>query len=56
MEQSNGCLSVELKTEMHDFSFLARALLENRLAITELREEEANLETAFLRLTKGIVQ
>lgn len=58
VEQSNGNgrLSVELKTEMHDFSFLARALLENRLAITELREEEANLETAFLRLTKGIVQ
>ncbi len=56
VEQNNGCLSVELKTEMHDFSFLARALLENRLAITELREEEANLETAFLRLTKGIVQ
>jgi ABC-2 type transport system ATP-binding protein len=56
VETNNGQLSIELKTEIHDFSFLARALIEHRLAITELREEEVNLETAFLRLTKGIVQ
>ncbi len=56
VQVSNGKLSVELAGEVHDFSFLARALIENRLAITELKEEEVNLETAFLRLTKGIVQ
>jgi ABC-2 type transport system ATP-binding protein len=56
VETNNGQLLIELKTEIHDFSFLARALIEHRLAITELREEEVNLETAFLRLTKGIVQ
>ncbi|MHC4441896.1 MAG: ABC transporter ATP-binding protein [Planctomycetota bacterium] len=49
-------LQVELKTETHDLSFLAYALIKNRFAIQELREEEVNLETAFMRLTKGIVQ
>jgi len=56
VRQRNGCLSVELKGEMHDFSALAAALLRHRLPITELREEEADLESVFLRLTKGIVQ
>ena len=56
VQQNNGALCVELKSEMHDFSFLAAALVNHRVPITELREEEVNLETAFLRLTKGIVQ
>jgi len=56
VQQNDGRLIVELKTEIHDFTFLTRALIEHRLAITELHEEEVNLETAFLRLTKGIVQ
>jgi ABC-2 type transport system ATP-binding protein len=56
VQQDDGCLSVELKSDTRDFSFLARALIEHRLAIQELREEEVNLETAFMRLTKGIVQ
>jgi len=49
-------LLVELASETHDFSFLARALLQARLGLQEIREEEVNLETAFMRLTKGIVQ
>lgn len=53
---NNGRLTVELVKEMQDFTFLARVLLENRFGITELRREEVNLETAFLRLTQGIVQ
>jgi len=53
---SNNHLTVELKEDVHDFSFLARTLIENKLAIQEMREEEVNLETAFMRLTKGIVQ
>jgi ABC-2 type transport system ATP-binding protein len=52
----NGCLSVELKAGIHDFSGLAAALVQHRVPITELREEEADLESVFLRLTKGIVQ
>jgi hypothetical protein len=31
-------------------------LLKNNFKIREVREEEMNLETAFMRLTKGIVQ
>ncbi len=56
VQMDDGFLSVELKKDTHDFSFLARALLEKNFAIQELREEEVNLETAFMRLTKGIVQ
>jgi len=56
VQQNGQHLSVELKTDTHDFSFLARVLIENHFAIQELREEEVNLETAFMRLTKGIVQ
>jgi ABC-2 type transport system ATP-binding protein len=56
VQMNDGHLSVELKEEVHDFSFLARALIENRFQLQELKEEEVNLETAFLRLTKGIVQ
>ncbi len=56
VQQNDGQLTVELKTDTHDLSFIARALIENRLAIVELREEDVNLETAFMRLTKGIVQ
>lgn len=56
VQSANGHISVELASDTHDFSFLARILLENKFAIQELREEEVNLETAFMRLTKGIVQ
>ena len=51
----NGQLLVTLGAEAHDFSFLAYALLKNKLRIQLIREEEVNLETAFMRLTKGIV-
>lgn len=56
VQQDDGQLIVELKTDTHDLSFIAKALIENNYAITELREEDVNLETAFMRLTKGIVQ
>jgi ABC-2 type transport system ATP-binding protein len=56
VQQDDGALTIELKSDTHDLSFLARALVQNRFAIQELREEEVNLETAFMRLTKGIVQ
>ena len=38
----------------HDYSQLARLLLDNGYALTQLAEEEINLETAFMALTKGI--
>jgi ABC-2 type transport system ATP-binding protein len=49
-------LLVTLRGETHDFSFLARALLEGKIPLREIKEEEVNLETAFMRFTKGIVQ
>jgi len=52
----NGRITVELKQDIRDYSFLARVLLDNHFQLRELREEEVNLETAFMRLTKGAVQ
>lgn len=56
VEADDGRLLVSLKSEMNDFSFIARALIEARIPIREIREEQVNLETAFMRFTKGIVQ
>ncbi len=53
---SNGRIVVDLERETHDFSFLAAALLAANVPLRELREEQVNLETAFMRLTKGVVQ
>jgi ABC-2 type transport system ATP-binding protein len=47
-------LRVTLVMGDHDFSQLARLLLDNGHALTKLGEEEINLETAFMTLTKGI--
>ena len=52
----NGMLLVELENETHDFTGIAKLLLENNFRLCELKEEEVNLETAFMRLTKGLVQ
>jgi ABC-2 type transport system ATP-binding protein len=54
--QRDGRLLVELESSTHDFTGIAKILLENNFRICEIREEEVNLETAFMRLTKGIVQ
>ena len=56
VDQLDGHLVVELEQTTHDFSHVARVLLENNFKIHEIKEEEVNLETAFMRLTKGIVQ
>ncbi len=52
----DGRLLVELEGSTHDFTGIAKALLDSNFRLCELREEEVNLETAFMRLTKGIVQ
>jgi hypothetical protein len=39
----------------HHFAEPAKALLDNNFRIRDIKEEEVNLETAFKRLTKGIV-
>ena len=53
--QADGQITVELNSQTHDFSQVAYVLLKNNFRIREIKEEEVNLETAFMRLTKGIV-
>lgn len=52
----NGVIVVTMREQTEDYSFIAERLVSAGYAITMLREEEVNLETAFMRLTKGIVQ
>ncbi len=56
VEHHNGRLLVELDHKTHDFTGIAKLLLDNNFRISEIKEEEVNLETAFMRLTKGMVQ
>ncbi|GIK16937.1 MAG: ABC transporter ATP-binding protein [Planctomycetota bacterium] len=56
VEQRDGHIIVELEKTTHDFTGLAHLLLDNNFRIKEIKEEEVNLETAFMRLTKGMVQ
>ena len=56
VETSNGTINVTLKQEVEDYSFLPTLLIEAGYPLTLFREEEVNLETAFLQLTKGLVQ
>ena len=53
---NNGYLQVSLKDGVDDFSFVPQRLLAAGYRLTLLKEEEVNLETAFMRLTKGMVQ
>ena len=52
----NGLIEVGLKPEVEDYSALPTALIEAGFKLTLFREEETNLETAFMELTKGLVQ
>ena len=56
VQPNNGYLEVSLKTGVEDYSFVPQRLIQNGFRLTMLREEEVNLETAFMRLTKGMVQ
>ncbi len=56
VSQHNGEITVELDQRTHNFSGLAKLLIDNNFKIREIREEDVNLETAFMKLTKGIVQ
>lgn len=53
---SQGTIIVTLKRGVHDYSFLPTLLVEAKLPVTLFREEELNLETAFMELTRGLVQ
>ncbi len=49
-------IEVTLKPTVEDYSSLPTELIQAGFAMTLFREEEVNLETAFLQLTKGLVQ
>ena len=53
---NNGFLEVSLRTGIDDYSFVPHSLIAAGYHLTMLKEEEVNLETAFMRLTKGMVQ
>ena len=56
VNNNNGMLEISLKPGVEDYSFVPSMLIGAGYRLTMLREEEVNLETAFMRLTKGIVQ
>ncbi len=53
---NNGHIEVSLKDGVNDYSFVPARLIAAGFRLTMLKEEEVNLETAFMRLTKGLVQ
>ncbi len=53
---STALIEAALKPEVEDYSDIPQLLLEGGCRLTLFREEETNLETAFMELTKGLVQ
>jgi ABC-2 type transport system ATP-binding protein len=49
----NGLIIATLKKDVFDYSELPTRLFQAGIKITMFREEEVNLETAFMELTKG---
>ncbi len=56
VELNDGYIIAELDDDVRDFTPIAQLLIANKFRIHEIKQEEVNLETAFMRLTKGIVQ
>jgi ABC-2 type transport system ATP-binding protein len=54
VDSHNGTLVVRLKPEITDYSDLPSLLISNGHRLTMFKEDEVNLETAFMALTKGI--
>ena len=54
VDEVEGCLRVTLADRDADYSQLATVLVAAGHKLTMFREEEINLETAFMELTKGI--
>lgn len=55
-EVERDMIVVTLKPEVEDYSFLSKLIIENGFGLKLFREEEVNLETAFMELTKGVQQ
>ncbi len=55
-EAQNGLIRVNLESSETNAAAIAHQLVTNGFSLTRLEEEKVNLETAFMRLTKGLVQ
>jgi ABC-2 type transport system ATP-binding protein len=53
VEEVKGRLRVTLHPQVEDYSPLASSLIERKIGIKHFGEEEINLESAFMTLTKG---
>jgi ABC-2 type transport system ATP-binding protein len=51
----DGFIEVQIDKAADDHSFVPRLLVENSFHILTVREEEINLEDAFMKVTKGVV-
>jgi ABC-2 type transport system ATP-binding protein len=54
VQDKNGVLIVKLNTGVTEYGFLAKRLIDDGYELTMFKEDEINLETAFMHLTKGI--
>ena len=54
VQDKNGVLIVKLNEGVNQYGFLANRLIEHGFDLTLFKEDEINLETAFMHLTKGI--
>ncbi len=54
VQDKNGVLVVKLNEGVNQYGFLANRLIEQGYELTLFKEDEINLETAFMHLTKGI--
>jgi ABC-2 type transport system ATP-binding protein len=54
VQDKNGVLVVKLNEGVNQYSVLASRLIEQGYELTLFKEDEINLETAFMHLTKGI--
>ena len=54
VQDKNGILIVKLNEGVNQYGFLANRLVEQGFELTLFKEDEINLETAFMHLTKGI--
>ena len=54
VEDKNGVLIVKLNEGINQYGFLANRIIEHGYDLTMFKEDEINLETAFMHLTKGI--
>jgi len=54
VQDKNGVLVVKLNEGVREYGFLASRLINQGFELTLFKEDEINLETAFMHLTKGI--